>query len=398
MLLSICIFFALFSGIFAAHFEHTNQTLNDLVDQAKSTKSGIFIYFVKNNCTECEYIQHYMSRANLLLNTDPDFEHLFVKVNITANPEDPFIKKFNIKKIPTIYIAGHQRNYTFSKYMGEETTEGFASAMKSTSSYSAIRLYNVDDLMARVNVLMESFVLGVFKSPDSELFKNFLNISTRIPLMRHYYLMGIDLKQNYTNFTQKYPDLHEYVVIIHNPFFTENDTFNQIVVYNETVHSKLEFFIADHFAHWIEICTKQTMILYHAMKIPFLAYRTMVYDDMNTTRKIAQDLKPLALKYYDKIRFCLVNIDKGGLLNQIMGQDIGKIVLFDVNGTIYQGEDMYGKMYDNSDEIGVKVNKMNTWIESFLEGKLVGLNTTELIRQKHNLGKEERKNKQKIDL
>ncbi|MDR3547388.1 MAG: hypothetical protein P4M11_03790 [Candidatus Pacebacteria bacterium] len=307
-----------------------------------------------------------MIRAGELLAADPDYNHSLALVNVSDKRVADLVDFFRPKKFPAILVFGQQTKYKAAPYKGEFTAEALASAIKSATLHHAIRLNTTAELMTRVNAFMESFILGVFENEDNELYRRFVNASEHIPLLRFYYM--VNPKQNNITKARLPTDEKNYALIIHNPFFTENDTEAQLVFYNETEHGSIELFIVTNFAHWVEICTQQTITIYNAQRIRYLAFFTDVYDNLNRTRSVALQLKDIAGKFFDRMRICLANIERGGMLNRLVGDQVGEVVLFEYNASIYQGSGMYGP--DEKNVTGVRTKKLEKWIGRYFSGKL----------------------------
>eukprot|EP00826_Nyctotherus_ovalis_P023586 TRINITY_DN1813_c0_g1_i1.p1 TRINITY_DN1813_c0_g1~~TRINITY_DN1813_c0_g1_i1.p1 ORF type:complete len:407 (+),score=94.34 TRINITY_DN1813_c0_g1_i1:1034-2254(+) len=372
--LYLFIFFAFFYHASGVYLNFTADVLKGAIVDANHTNSSILILFTEPNCRKCISYEIMAMRAYLLLNYDPDFSHIFGNVDVLNRSNSALVSQYNVTRVPVLYILGPENNYRPIQYRGEATGEALASATRSTARNRARRLNGTEDLVKRIDTLMESFVVGIFES-KGELYEKFINTSIKLPLMRFYYLLNSKLDER---FARNVTDKMNYVMIFHNPFFTSGDNESQVVVFNETAHSSIEMFVASSFNSLIDVCTEQTVTIYRALRIPYMAFFSRVYDNMNMTRAIARDLKPLAHKFFDHLRFCISNIDQGGIVDKIIGVEEGQVLIFKPDGNVYQEKGMYEEVDGKG---RVKVSELNEWIEEYLSGILTGFNLAKRISE-----------------
>jgi len=356
------------------YLNFTAEILKGAIMDANQTNSGVFVLFTKENCPKCISFEIVAMRAYLLLRNDPDFKHIFGNVNTRNVSNRELIKQYNITNVPTAYILGPENNYKPILYKGEATGEALASAVRASARHIPKRLNDTNDLTVRIDSLMESFLLGIFET-KGELYEKFMNASRKMPLLRFYYLLNSKLDEKYV---KNVKDRANFVLIFHNPFFTKDDNESQVVLFNETVHSTIEIFIASSFSHLIEICTQQTLVVYKALRLPYLSFFTRVYDNLNVTKEIGRDLKPIAWKYFDYLRICISNIDQGGILDELIGIEEGQVIIFKPDGSVYQEKGMYGEV-DGVER--VKSTELSKWIEKYLSGLIPGVNVAKKLAE-----------------
>eukprot|EP00826_Nyctotherus_ovalis_P055295 TRINITY_DN732_c0_g5_i1.p1 TRINITY_DN732_c0_g5~~TRINITY_DN732_c0_g5_i1.p1 ORF type:complete len:328 (+),score=102.61 TRINITY_DN732_c0_g5_i1:237-1220(+) len=274
------------------------------------------------------------------------------------------MEKYKVKNFPSILIMSPANDYQGILYRGEAGGEAYASALRLHTGYAPIRLGSLDSLFKRANVLMESFVLGVFED-EGELYTKFINASSNLRFIRFYFLA---LEKN--NDTEKTNRRENSVYIVHNPFFTEYDNESQMMLFDSKKwNNTLDSFILRFIPNTVEICTQQTIKIYRIQHKSYMAFFMQVYDDLNTTRKVGKELTELMKKYEGRVRVCLSSSEEEGVSNELIGTQEGAVAIFELNSTMYHGEDMLEKT-EGEFKIRLRSERLGEWVKKYLDGKL----------------------------
>eukprot|EP00831_Metopus_contortus_P071075 TRINITY_DN64993_c0_g1_i1.p1 TRINITY_DN64993_c0_g1~~TRINITY_DN64993_c0_g1_i1.p1 ORF type:complete len:256 (-),score=40.41 TRINITY_DN64993_c0_g1_i1:33-800(-) len=206
---------------------------------------------------------------------------------------------------------------------------------------------------------MEGFVMGVFDS-KGPMYEKFMNASSRLDFIRFYYL----LNSHNENVTQETDSNSTSIYVVHNPFFTEAESDDNLDKYDPAeTNRSLEYFVVNHLPYKVDICTQQMLKIYRMMGTDYLALFGDLYEDFNLTKKIGKQLGNLYPKYGRRIKMCLANIEKNFMLH-LIGEKQGEVDIFGSNNTVYQAYEMI----DEKKELNI--SKLDTWIHQYVNGEL----------------------------
>jgi len=387
--------------------------LNKLLTNASDYRSGILVGFIKSkilgyeieDCEYCERVEPNLEDAYLLLQTDPDYNHQVAIIDCDQPENKEIMKKYKVQNFPSILILSPADDYKGILYRGEAVGEAYASALRLHAGYAPIQLGSVDSLFNRANILMESFVLGMFED-EGELYGKFISASSNLRFIRFYFLLLE--KDNKTESTNKSENS---VYLVHNPFFTKHDNDSQMMLFDQKKwNGTLDSFILRYLPNTVEICTQQTIKIYRIQGKSYLAFFMQLYNDLNTTRNIGKELTSIMKKYDNRLSVCLSTSEDAGLSHEIIGTKEGSVAIFDANNTMFHENEMLEESIGEFKK-KVKKEKLEKWVKEYLEGKLVGVSMEELVKEvrekrikteeaktKEAEGDKEDTEKQKVDL
>ena len=353
---------------------------------------------ILEDCEYCSRIQPAFEEALLLLNTDPDYNHQVGIIDCDLPENSELLKKFKIERYPTVFIMSPANDYQGVVYRGEGSGEAYASALKIHTGYAPIRLSSLDSLLERANVLMESFVLGIFENQE-DLYKQFIKASENLRFIRFYYLI-LD-KSNSTEHEKK----ENTIYIVHNPFFTDKTDSEMIPFIQEEWNNTLDSFILRHLTHTIEICTQQTIKIYKILHKNYITLFMDLYEDLNTTKEIGREISHLLVSQNSHLKACISGIDQDEITKKLLEIEEGDMIIFELNGTMVNGKGMLKKTEEKI-KYKLDTDKMKNWMKDYNEGKLISIsmekkakeikdeirrNITETEREKERIKEEKEK-------
>jgi len=291
---------------------------------------------------------------------------------------DKLVKKYQVKSFPMIFMLTQSNDYKGTIYRGEATAEAYASALRGFAGFSAMQLANTEVLLQRAHVLMESFVFGLFEE-KGELYQEFKNASEHLRYIRFYYLLGRKEKDILPNATQENATKREnFIYIIQNPFFAKEELSSQMVPYIKTPNMSLDAFIVKNFANGVEICTQQTIKTYQIRRQNYLALFMDIYDNLNVTKSIGQQLMELANKYTKPLKMCISHYEETGITADLLGLKIGEAAVFDHNKTAHMMKEVF---IEKDGDIGkLKVKELDNWIQKYFKREVPAVNLIERMK------------------